>query len=173
MITKPVQIITSEYFAGYVKLAEGESLIESLRLICEQSLAVCDKITEVQSNQAYADGKWSVKQLLQHVIDTERVFNYRALSIARGDCQNLCGFDENNFAANDFAMNRHWTDLLEEYVLLRKSTIALFSSFSEVVLDYEGRANGVDFTPRILGWVLVGHDQHHMNVLKERYLPIL
>ncbi|CAG5085721.1 DinB family protein [Parvicella tangerina] len=170
MITKPTELNTSKYFAGYVNLAKGGALIESLEDACEEALVVYQKVSEEQAEFAYADGKWTVKQLVQHVIDTERVFGYRALSIARGDQQNLCGFEEDAFASNDHASLRSWEDIIREYVIVRESTIALFDSFAEAVLDNAGTANGVGFTPRVLGWVLSGHDTHHLNVLKERYL---
>ena len=98
------------------------------------------------------------------------MFCYRALSFARGDQQNLPGFEEDDFANNDHAQGRSWEDIVREYAVVREATIALFASFAEEVLDRSGSANNVNFTPRILGWVLVGHDAHHLNVLKERYL---
>ncbi len=173
MITKPSDLITNEYFSGYVNLAEGDDLLQALEQTCEEALMVYQGISEEQAAFAYQEGKWTIKQLLQHIIDTERVFCYRALSFARGDQQNLCGFEEDNFAANDHAEQRMWEDLIREYVVLRESTLALFDSFAEEALDREGVANNVRFTPRILGWVLVGHDAHHLNVLKERYLTKL
>lgn len=173
MISKPTDLNTSDYFAGYVNLAKGSDMLSSLESVCEDALVVFQRVSEEQANFSYGDGKWSIKKLLQHVIDTERVFCYRALSIARGDKQNLCGFEEDEFAANDYAEDRFWEDIIREYTVVRESTLALFDSFSESALDNIGVANNVSFTPRILGWVLVGHDMHHLRVLKERYLSVL
>lgn len=164
---------TNAYFAGYVNLAKGEDLLVELERVAEQSLEIFNSISDTQADLSYQRGKWSIKQLVQHLIDTERVFCYRALSFARGDQQNLPGFEENEFADNDYSSKRSWSDIIKEYVLVRETTIAMFDSFSESVLDQSGRANNVNFTPRILGWVLVGHDLHHLNVLKERYLAKL
>lgn len=170
MISKPTRLDTSDYFAGYVNLANGNGLLKSLEEVCEEALKVFHGISEERADYFYAEGKWSIKQLVQHLIDTERVFCYRALSFARGDRQNLPGFEEDDFAANDFSQDRLWESVVQEYSLVREATIALFASFAEEVLDNNGKANSVNFTPRILGWVLVGHDMHHLNVLKERYL---
>jgi uncharacterized damage-inducible protein DinB len=173
MIAKPQELNTSDYFAGYVKLAAGEDLIQSLESVCEVALEVFHKITEEQAEYAYAEGKWTIKQLVQHLIDTERVFCYRALSFARGDQQNLPGFEEDDFAANDYSNERVWEGIIREYAVVREASVALFASLSENALDSAGKANNVGFTPRILGWVLAGHDAHHLNVLRERYLPNL
>lgn len=170
MIHKPIELSTNDYFAGYVNLASGEDLLVELENICEQSLKLFNSISDAQADFSYQPGKWTIKQLVQHLIDTERIFSYRALSFARGDQQNLPGFEEDDFADNDYSNERLWSDVIKEYALVRESTIAMFNSFSESVLDRSGQANNVNFTPRILGWVLVGHDLHHLNILKERYL---
>lgn len=170
MIVKPHHLDTSEYFAGYVRKASGNDLLASLSVVCSETADLLSELSDDQANYRYAEGKWTIKQVVQHLIDTERVFAYRALSIARGDQQNLCGFDEDEFALNDQSKQRKMEDIIAEYRLVRASTIALFGSFSHDVLDNRGLANQVAFTPRILGWVLVGHDQHHLSVIKERYL---
>lgn len=169
-ISKPKNIDTSDYFAGYVNLAKGACLLDGLEEVCEEALLLFQSISEEQSNSSYQEGKWSIKQLVQHLIDTERVFCYRALSFARGDQRNLPGFEEDSFAANDCSEERPWETIIQEYIVVREASLALFASFNAEVLDNQGLANDVKFTPRILGWVLVGHDAHHLSVLKERYL---
>lgn len=170
MIDKPKHIDTSDYFRNYVQIATGEDLLSSLKSGMDQLLELCSAVMEERSDYRYAPGKWTIKQLVQHLIDTERVFSYRALSFARKDCTKLPGFDEDLFAENDFSDERTFDEILNEYALVRKSTIALFGSFSKSVLDFQGEANGNSFTPRILGWILVGHEEHHVNILQERYL---
>lgn len=170
MIRKPEDLNTSVYFAGYVKRAEGEDLIQALEQSWRETVQLLNGLSESKANYRYASGKWTIKQVVQHLIDTERVFTYRALSIARGDKQNLCGFDEDEFAENDCSSNRSFNEILKEFEVVRKSTILLFDSFSSDVLDNIGTANGVNFTPRILGWVLLGHELHHVGVIQERYL---
>lgn len=173
MINKPENLNTSDYFAGYVNLAEGNDLLSALEDSRVETHRLFVNLTEENGDFCYAEGKWSVKQVLQHLIDTERVFCYRALCYARRDRTELPAFDEDSFAANDFVSERSLGSVLDEYNVLRKSTITLFASFSSQVLDNLGVANGNNFTPRILGWVLVGHDDHHRRVMQGRYLPML
>ncbi|MCB9189108.1 MAG: DinB family protein [Flavobacteriales bacterium] len=170
MIRRPDNLITSDYFAGYVNRTQEEDLLKGLEKSLDCTLCLLNGLSDSEAGYSYSEGKWTIKQVVQHLTDTERVFTYRALSIARGDRQNLCGFDEDGFAENDCSSNRNFSDILKEFEVVRKSTILLFDSFSSDVLDNIGAANGVNFTPRILGWVLLGHELHHVGVIKERYL---
>nr|WP_257790646.1 DinB family protein [Tenacibaculum sp. SZ-18] len=127
-------------------------------------------ISKEKENFAYAEGKWTIKELIQHIIDTERVFCYRALSFARNDQQDLPGFDQDLFVVNSVAQQRDYNELLDEMDVLRKGTIQLFKSFTHDDLLKTGTGSGNKISVRALGMVLAGHQQHHLNVVKERYL---
>jgi hypothetical protein len=118
---------------------------------------------------AYADGKWTVKQMLQHINDTERVFGYRALTLGRHDSTALPGFDENTFANRASASNRSIDDLMNELDLLRKCSITLFNTFKDEDLSFVGNTNGNENTALAIGFTMCGHIVHHLNVLKKSY----
>ncbi|RYF84403.1 MAG: DinB family protein [Chitinophagaceae bacterium] len=122
---------------------------------------------------SYAPGKWTLKEMLQHIIDTERIFAYRALCIARKEAQNLPGFDEDAYADNSHAWARNWNSLLAELQLVRQSLKMMFESFSEEVLNYSGKANNNAITVNAIGFATVGHMEHHIQIIKERYLLVL
>ncbi len=129
-----------------------------------------DSIPVEKADYAYAEGKWTLKELLQHCIDTERIMVYRALCIARGEKQSLPGFDENSYAAASNANIRTWEGLVEEMQLVRKSTILMFDSFNEEQLQQRGSANNHPITCNALGFIIAGHFLHHERIVKERYL---
>ncbi|HEX6334275.1 MAG TPA: DinB family protein, partial [Flavisolibacter sp.] len=118
----------------------------------------------------YAAGKWSVKELVQHLIDAERIFSYRALTFARMDMNELPGFDENAYAAIAPAQSRTAADLLLEYGVVQKSSALLFRSFGEQELQASGIANNNRISVLALGFVIIGHALHHQKILRERYL---
>ena len=129
-----------------------------------------EKIPVDKINHAYAKGKWTIKEVLQHMIDSERVFCYRALRFARKDPTPLPGFDENLFAENAKADQRSWNDLLEEFKAVRKATEFLYSSFDEEQLHAEGISNKHSNYVLAFGYISVGHALHHVKIIKERYL---
>jgi uncharacterized damage-inducible protein DinB len=118
----------------------------------------------------YAEGKWTVKELVQHLIDAERIFAYRALTIARGDQTPLPGFDETTYAAASKADARKWEDLVEEFKAVRQSTDLLFKSFTEDQLQQRGTTNQHKNTVNAIGFTAFGHLLHHKNILEEKYL---
>lgn len=159
-----------EYFRVYIdKIPEGESL-DLLKRGVEETVRSLAMVSEDQANGAYAEGKWSVKDVLQHMIDTERIFSYRALSFARGEQLKLAGYDHDEYAKNGQTARRSLREMLEEFRRLRASTIDLFSSFSEEVLQQKGNANGLEFTVEQLQFILIGHEIHHRGVLEQKYL---
>jgi hypothetical protein len=125
---------------------------------------------EKDSLYSYAPGKWTIKEVVQHLIDTERIMSYRALCIARGETTSLPGFDENLYAAESGANYRRWEHLVEEFLYLRQSTLHLFRSLNSTQLQREGTANQNKITPNALGFIIAGHALHHLSVIKERYL---
>jgi uncharacterized damage-inducible protein DinB len=118
----------------------------------------------------YAEGKWSMKEVLGHIIDTERIFAFRALCIARGESQALPGFDENEYVTNANFNHQSIDDLLLQLMYTRKSTLLLLRSLSEADLSKTGTANGKSVTANAIFWIIAGHLQHHLNVLTTRYL---
>jgi hypothetical protein len=126
-------------------------------------------IPEEAANATYAQGKWTVRQVFRHVIDTERIFAYRALCIARGDQQGLPSFDEGDYAREADATLSDLADLKDEFLLVRQSTVALFRSFSEYILHRSGTAGGGPVTVNALAYMMIGHWRHHAILLRDRY----
>ncbi|MFT5884820.1 MAG: hypothetical protein ACI9IP_001277 [Arcticibacterium sp.] len=135
-------------------------------------MADLDKIDKL-GDQVYAPGKWTIKDILQHIIDTERIMSYRALCFARNDKTELPGFAENNYADNTNLYHRTLEELMEEWQLLRASTRALFAGFSDEMLLRKGTASNIEVPVLALGFMLIGHAVHHYQVIEERYFPIL
>jgi hypothetical protein len=128
-------------------------------------------MTDADASFRYAPEKWSLKQMLGHVTDTERIFMYRALRIARGDEIPMSGFDEDAYVAASNFDSRSLTDLLAEFVATRKSTVAFFNTLSSAAWDRVGVAGGFDYTVRGLAFTIAGHVEHHLGVVQEHYLP--
>ena len=118
----------------------------------------------------YEEGKWSVKDLVQHVIDSERVFAYRALRFSRNDQTELSGFDQDHYASHALAQDRDLEEIMNEFTSTRYSTISLFSSLTDEQLKRVGTANEVEFSVEILGYIISGHLLHHLEVVREKYL---
>jgi len=134
-----------------------------------QTLTLLDGISEAQSLARYAPGKWSIKEVLGHVTDGERIFGVRALCFARGETAELPGFDENAYVAAAGFDARPWPALREDFRRVREATIALFDGFGDAQLERRGVANKGEVTVRALGWIIAGHEAHHLAVLRERY----
>lgn len=160
------------YYAHYIHLIEkkGKSIIENLESSQLEFNLLLRNIPENKQDFAYAEGKWTVKEVLQHIIDTERVFSYRALCFARNDKTELPGFDHDVFVDHSHANSRNFDDLLSEMNILRQSSIQLFKSFTADDLVRIGMGSGNNMSVRALGYLFSGHQLHHLNVLKERYL---
>lgn len=158
------------YYKHYI-LALGEvDLFEILTASSEELLETIKDLSEEKMVFRYDEGKWSIKELLQHLIDTERIMSYRALRFSRNDATELQGFDENWYVEYSNGNERKSTDLLEEFICTRRASISLFKSFSDEMLVLSGTANGSDMTVRALGFIIAGHQLHHLKIIKERYL---
>lgn len=161
----------SSYFEQYIKLVSNNmSIIKNLETSQKEFDDLLRNLPKDKHDFAYAQGKWTMKELIQHIIDTERIFCYRALCFARNDKTELPGFDQDIFVDNDNANDRDYFDLLDEMETLRKSTIQLFKSFSDEALLRIGIASGNEISVRVLGFLFSGHQLHHLNIVKERYL---
>lgn len=160
----------SDYFFRYIQLVDEGNIRQKL---IEQRSKATDFLRSIDMSKLdyrYAEGKWTIKEVLQHIIDAERVFAYRALAFARQDTNALPSFDENKYAQNSHASSRKWEDLIAEFDFVRKSTELLFSSFTEEDLRSTGTASGNEISVLALGYIAVGHVTHHINIIKERYL---
>jgi uncharacterized damage-inducible protein DinB len=162
-----------KYVQRYLDLIPSESWLEELKKSGEKTVEIYSNLTDEQSLFAYAEGKWTLKELLLHLSDAERVFQYRILAFARGEKNELPGFDEELYAENSFANERKLDSLLEEYQLVRKSSQILLETLNPSVLNNIGTANGNQISAETIGKLIVGHNIHHLNIIEERYLPKL
>ena len=159
------------YFNTYLSLVpKNVGLMDGLEASFKSQLAFFNAIPQDKHNYRYEASKWTIKELIVHIIDTERVFAYRALRLSRKDKTPLPGYNENDYADNCNANSRSFADIMEEYTLVRQSTLALFKSFNQDMLIETGNASGHDISVRALGFILIGHEMHHVNIINERYL---
>lgn len=160
----------SDYYYNYVKLVESEDIIKALHEQNKITQDILNSFSEHKGNYRYADGKWTVKEVVGHLIDTERVFAYRALCIARGDKKSLPGFEQDDYVKEGNFNRRELFDLNYEFRLLRESNLLLFKSFTPEMFRRKGFANESSISVLAILFIIAGHEKHHMNILKERYL---
>ncbi|NUQ80773.1 MAG: DinB family protein [Bacteroidetes bacterium] len=172
-IIRPGQEDTPPYGWKYINLLPGTDLHHELIRTRDLTVQVVNGIPSDQGHFAYAEGKWTIGELIAHVSDAERVFAYRALRFSRQDTTELPGFDEDWYAPRSHARHRTLDDILHEYVTIRSATLSLFGYLTDEMLDFRGKANKVVYTARSLGWMVAGHNQHHINILQERYLAAM
>lgn len=167
------QVGTHEYapfYSQYIKLLGEVDLIEVLETSLKDLISTLENLPEEALTYRYAEGKWTIKELVQHIIDAERVLSYRALRFSRKDTTNLPGFDEDWYVANSNGNERNFKDILQELIHVRNSTILLFKSFKQEMLLIIGTASNSDMTVRALGFIIAGHQIHHLRIIKEKYL---
>ncbi len=163
-----------EYFDRYIHLADDVPVVEALKISLQELQNAPINKWLALGERVYAPNKWTIKDLLQHYIDTERVFAYRITAIARGDKQKMLPYDEDIFAMNAQANRRTVENLVEELILIRKATILLFQSFTPEMLQQQGNGfNEMQYCPLSLGFMLAGHQRWHFKVFEERYYPLL
>ncbi len=155
---------------GYVSLVNGDDIIRVVSAPRDAVAALISSMDEGMGNYAYAPGKWTIKEILLHIADSERIFAYRALCIARGDQAAFPGFEQNDYVPASGANDRSLADLLQEFHAVRASTIALFSGLPREAWLRRGNANGHSVTPRGIAFQLAGHELHHAAVLRSKYL---
>ncbi|HSD14750.1 MAG TPA: DinB family protein [Flavobacterium sp.] len=163
----------SPHYKPYIdKVEQDTDLLDELEISLHKTIHFVQDIPMDKFDYRYAEGKWTIKEILQHIIDSERVFAYRALRFSRSDETPLPGFDENKFAdvVNPTANKRHLKELLTELAAVRHATIMLFKSFTEEDLLKKGIASNNVMSVRAAGFVIIGHQNHHVAVFKERYL---
>lgn len=170
---KPGSRESAAYYKYYIGLNTGTNVIENL---CNQISSLKKlflSVPEARQTFRYAKGKWSVKELLGHLMDAERIFGYRALRIARKDKTPLAGFEEDYYVKYGFFDKRSMSSLLEEFTALRKANIELFKNLDNKRLALRGTANYSPVSVRALAYIISGHTIHHLNVLKERYIAAI
>ena len=161
-----------EYFETYFQNIKDENPIELMVSQKKELLNLLSTTNENEANYSYTDGKWSIKEVLGHLIDSERVFCYRAVAIARGETQPLPGFEQDDYVNGGNFNSRELTDLIDEYQKIRDASIPLFKSFDETDYNKRGIANNNPLTVRAVLFLIPGHEKHHINILKERYLKL-
>lgn len=162
------------FYQTYINALESEdSLMNHLETSLKYFEEVLLEIELSKQEFRYAEGKWTIKEIVQHLIDTERVFVYRALRYSRKDSSPLLSFDENSFVANYEINKRNFDDILNEFTLLRRSTIFMFQDFDEDILDITGKVGDQSISVRAIGYICSGHLMHHLNIIKERYIVLL
>lgn len=158
------------YYANYIKLVPDQDIVKGLNVQKEELIHFFKSIPTFKQEYSYADGKWTIKDILLHLIDAERVFAYRALRIARNDMTALPGFEEDDYVVFANANQREFEILLQEYKLVREASIALFESFDNESLLRIGTASDNSVSVRAIGYIILGHELHHKNVILQRYL---
>ena len=170
---KSTQLPVNEYasfYAPYINALGEVNLMEELEISLHDFIRFVQNIPMDKFDYRYAEGKWNIKEIIQHVIDTERIFAYRALRISRNDVTPLPGFDENYYVANTEAANRSIQDLLTEFSAVRHSNLFLFKSLSDEQFRRTGIASNAAVSVRAIGFIMMGHQKHHQKVFEERYL---
>jgi len=170
IINKPNPNEYAHYFQNYIDVAPVENIVKSLEdQLCE-SVSYYDSLNESEFDFRYAPGKWSIKEVIVHILDTERIFNYRALRFARKDNTPLPGFEQDDYIKNTDWINYSIKSIIEEYELVRKHTIVLFNNMTEEMLNQTGISNDMNLSVRAIPFIITGHERHHLNVIKSKYL---
>ena len=171
MIGRPEAHESAQYYSLYIDQAPGENPVGLIETQLDECLAACATVSEERSLYRYAPDKWSIRQLLNHITDTERAFAFRALWFARSFDAPLPGYDQNVAAAGAEADRISWAAHVEEFRAVRQSTIALFRNMPPEAWSRSGIASGNPFTVRALAYIIPGHVAHHLRILSERYSP--
>jgi uncharacterized damage-inducible protein DinB len=169
-MARPVGSDYAPFYETYVRLVSEDDLVKALQSSLEEITENLALITTDKADHAYAEGKWTLKELLQHMIDTERVFSFRAMAFARGEQQDLPGFDENAYAQTAKVSARNLQEMKEELLSLRRAVYFMFKGFTEEDLQRSGTANNNKVTVNAIGYITIGHVRHHFGVIRERYL---
>ena len=166
---RPAQDECADFYQPYIAAVEGE-LLPALADDAEAWRTMLAAVPPGREGHRYEDGKWSIREVVGHVIDAERMFSVRSMAFAREDRSHFPSFDENAYAAASGADRRSLRNLTDELSAVRASTLALLHSFDDETWDRRGMASGFEFTVRSLAWIIAGHSRHHRRVVVERYL---
>lgn len=169
-ITAPNKNEYNEFYDTYVSKARIHDLPRFLKIQLSAVTSMMEELPADKIDYAYAQGKWTVKQVLRHLIDTERVMGYRLMCVARAEQTNLPGFEQDDYmsCADDSAIS--WENLIGEFITLRHSNLAMIHNLNDTALNRQGKMSGYPVTARALVYILAGHVEHHIGILKDRYL---
>jgi uncharacterized damage-inducible protein DinB len=166
---RPTEAEVSPAHFAYIQLVEGDDVLAAIEQQSSATQKLLASLDESRAGYRYAEGKWSVKEVIGHLVDAERILGYRALAIARGDTQPLPGFDEEGYVRHAGFDTWRLGDLSEAYALARRATIVFLRNLPEEAWERRGNANGFEVTVRALAWTIAGHELHHRKTLRERY----
>jgi hypothetical protein len=167
---RPNQTDYLPYQEVYIKTVEGNNI---LKVLGEQLVSITEFINSIPEDKgiySYSNYKWTIKEVIEHITDTERVFAYRALCIARGEKKILPGFDQDDYAKAADSNNRKLSDLVDEFRKVREANLSLFKNFNDDVINKRGNVNNYQITVNAILYIIAGHANHHLNILKEKYL---
>ncbi len=168
-LSRPAEGEYAPYYAGYIVAVPDQNLLGLLAGQIEETAALLARVPEATAGSTYAPGKWTIKEVVGHLADTERIMTYRALRIARGDSTPLPGFEQDDYVrAGNFGA-RLLTDLVSEFRDIRRTSIALFQGLEPAALLRRGTASGVPVSVRALAYIIAGHERHHVQVLRTLY----
>ena len=170
-MTRPSKNDYNSYFEVYIKNVPDD-VIRALEDQLHYTNKFLKAIPEDKIDFRYAEGKWNIKELVGHLIDTERILSYRALAISRNENQSLPGFDEKDYIRESGYSKRDYGELINELRMIREANLLMFKSFNEDILERRGIANNNEVTVKALLFIIAGHELHHLKVLKERYLKV-
>ena len=157
------------YYSKYISLLKSDDLVETLASQARDTCGLLNRISEEQANSRYEPGKWSIKEVLGHINDTERIFSYRALRIGRNDQRPIEGYEQDDYVRYGPFGNCRLSDLLEEFQAVRQSTLLLLKKFDQEAWLRRGVANQNEVSVRALGYIIAGHELHHRSILKDKY----
>jgi hypothetical protein len=169
-MSRPQPAEYDPYYQKYVGLVPEDEIVPALDGQTDELDKLFDRVPEEKGTFAYADGKWTLKEVLSHLIDGERMFAYRVFRIARGDKTPIEGFEQDGYIENSHANRRTFSELLNEFRLLREANVLFFKNLETGDWVRTGTANNVEISVRSLAWIMVGHIRHHTAILRERYL---
>ena len=169
-MSRPAETEYPIFYHNYVSKTTGNDIIKALEDANAESVKLLKTINDEKGTYAYADDKWILNEVIQHMIDTERVFAYRMMRISRGDKTPLPGFEQDDYVPNCNIEGKKLTDLMVELTLLRISTVMMAKSFSNEMLKRTGTASNGTVSVRAIGFIIAGHEIHHMQVIKEKYI---
>jgi uncharacterized damage-inducible protein DinB len=169
LIARPGSNEYAPYYDRYVSKVPNQDLLQLLREQIEETCALLANVPESAADAAYAAGKWTVKEVAGHIVDTERIMAYRLLRVARGDATPLPGFEQDDYVRGGGFQSRTLASLIDEFRLARASTLALLEGLDEGTLTRRGVADGKAVSARALAYIIAGHEKHHVGILRQRY----
>lgn len=173
MLQRPLESEYPEYYNPYVHLVSENNLLTLLKENLVKTIELFESLSEADGLFRYAENKWSIKEVLGHMADTERIMSYRLLRVGRGDQTPLAGFNENDYVQGSQINKLPIKNILEDFIAARKATLTLFQNMPEDAWANIGFANNTEVTARAIAYIIAGHALHHYHIITERYLPLL